>query len=74
MNLKRLLWMPFINPNSPRGLIIRAEKLESFYYSVERLTEELKHEECTVERTRKRIEALNKKIRELQSSEQKVET
>lgn len=28
MNLKRLLWMPFINPNSPDGLIIRAERLE----------------------------------------------
>ena len=49
--------------------LTKEEKLESHYYSVERLTEELKHEECTVERTRKRIEALNKKIRELHSSE-----
>jgi len=28
MNIKKLLWMTFTNPNSPHGIIIRAEKLE----------------------------------------------
>jgi len=28
MTIKKLLWMTFTNPNSPDGLIIRAEKLE----------------------------------------------
>ena len=49
--------------------LTKEEKLESLSYSAERLTEELKYERIAVERTRKRLEVLNKKIQELQSTE-----
>ena len=53
--------------------LTKEEKLESLSYSVERLTDELKHERMAVKRTRERLENLKEKIRELQTSEESAE-